>query len=118
MFMSFSWILVYIYTVIVTYLMTAPIHGRQLFPHEDKVIHFTLYFLMSLCVYEACRKSKFVKPFLAAFIYSAAVGTVLECSQIFIPYRSFELGDILANMIGAFIGVVIVKRIPILMSKT
>ena len=104
MFMSLSWILVYIYTAIVAYLMTARINARMLFPQEDKFVHFTLYFLMTLCVFEACRKSKFNKPILSGFTYAVTVGTVLECSQIFIPYRSFEFGDIAANPIGAFIG--------------
>jgi VanZ family protein len=114
MLLSFNWILVYIYTAIVTYLMTARINARMLFPHEDKVVHFTLYFLMTLCVFEACRKSKFNKPILSGFIYAATVGTVLEVNQIFIPYRSFEWGDILANLIGATIGVIVLRRFKIL----
>lgn len=51
-------------------------------------------------------------------IYSLVIamltGTILEIVQLFLPNRYLSLNDILANLLGAFLGYVLIKAIPYL----
>jgi len=37
----------------------------------------------------------------------------MELVQHFLPYRSFEFGDILANLLGSFLGVLVIIGEPV-----
>ena len=83
----------------------------------DKLGHAVVYAILTLLLAWALLKtvgkenwaSKWlVMSFLSAILY----GILMECMQFaFFPYRSFEVLDILANIIGALIGAFIWKRL-------
>ncbi len=75
----------------------------------DKIVHVSLFggfvFLWSLyfCAKNISQK-KLLKIFFYIFIIGSVYGTAMEFVQkYFIPSRDFELGDILADIIGASI---------------
>lgn len=100
-----------IYIFLITFFSLAPIHfiipnfsdEKQwslpifiLIP-PDKITHFLMYFLLSFFLQkEYSRNDK-------TFIFAVSYGILMEIIQFFIPYRSFEFFDILANSLGAAI---------------
>ena len=78
----------------------------------DKYIHFTFFFVQVylLLMGEWKRKisltlSQYVTPFLAGTIF----GVLIEFIQIVIPHRSFDVEDMVANTIGAFLGAIVFR---------
>ena len=71
---------------------------------SDKLLHFSGYviFIISAMLAYGKRRS-FVFLFMLLFAYSV----LIECIQYFLPYRSFEVKDILANLAGLSVGSVI-----------
>jgi len=65
-------------------------------------LHLVAYLSLSALGYWACRHS-FIPVFLFVILYS----TVLEGVQLYIPYRSFNYWDIVANLVGIFLFTVI-----------
>jgi len=69
-----------------------------LFDGADKLVHFTIYFiLVFLLCFSFARKGYAL--FLAAF-FGVIFGIFMELGQYFVPSRSFEYLDILANSLG------------------
>jgi len=102
-----------IWTVIIFVLMTIPgnsipSHGLFGIPDLDKVVHAvmfgTLVWLWSRWALGSRFQSKDSYFLLLIFLAAVAYGTGMEFFQkYFVPTRSFDLGDILADAIGAFI---------------
>lgn len=87
-------------------------------PGIDKPVHFFMYALLTFVI--ALDYSKFVKRRLSCMnciaipLIAALFGFLMECIQYFLPYRSFSLWDMLANMLGALLGIVIFIIIQLL----
>ncbi len=85
-----------------------PENAKELFPYQDKVVHFILYSLLAIITYLTLQRSKTdytsatlcTIPILVASIY----GGFIEVCQIFVPTRSFDANDILVNCFGGAIG--------------
>ena len=100
------------WTIIIFILLALP--GSML-PHEkafaipqfDKLVHIGLFggFVFLWCLYYSRRnlaQEKLLLIFFRIFIIAAIYGTGMEYVQkYFIPLRDFEVGDILADLIGA-----------------
>jgi len=67
----------------------------------DKVIHIGVFILWT------CWLSGQFISFFKIFFYTSIFGFLIEVIQYFLPYRSWELLDLLANEIGILIGVII-----------
>jgi VanZ family protein len=76
-------------------------------PNLDKFVHICLFggFVFLWCLYISCRhfsQKQNLKSFFYIFITGVILGITMEYVQkYFIPFRDFELGDIIADMIGA-----------------
>jgi VanZ family protein len=76
-------------------------------PNFDKFVHICMFggFVLLWCLYISSRKfslQKNLQLFFYIFIIGAALGITMEYVQkYFIPLRDFDLGDIIADMIGA-----------------
>ncbi len=68
---------------------------------SDKLIHFLVYFLMSLAALSFCRAQTSI---LLAALVTALLSTVLELGQAYLPYRTFDAGDLAANFAGTASG--------------
>ena len=67
----------------------------------DKVIHIGVFILWT------CWLSGQFISFFKIFFYTSIFGFLTEVIQYFLPYRSWELLDLLANEIGILIGVIV-----------
>lgn len=81
-------------------------------PHLDKIVHFSMYFILTILVLSAhlFRGIKINKIFLLAlcFLYSI----VIEMLQSFMKLgRYFDYYDIFANLIGIIIGFLIFEKL-------
>ncbi|MCK4809991.1 MAG: VanZ family protein [Candidatus Omnitrophica bacterium] len=77
----------------------------------DKIAHVFLYFILAVMIVKISLVNNKKFGFLSAFIYSSCLGLLIEVIQFFLPYRSFESLDILANSLGSFMGVIIYRLI-------
>ena len=84
-------------------------------PHLDKVLHFVAYALLGALFLRAFKTSRIknnvrfilILSVLLSFLY----GISDEIHQHFIPYRSADLMDVLADMLGGLTGVYIYQAI-------
>ena len=88
------------------------IHSDMLFPHADKVVHFTMYFILQ--VFSMSNNLLASKRRNDIFIFSlvAAYGVLMELIQgYFLVDRFFDYYDIIANITGALMGNLFFNRI-------
>ncbi|MDD5069411.1 MAG: VanZ family protein [Candidatus Omnitrophica bacterium] len=102
----FSFGAVYLLSAVIVYLSLAPVEvkppgGVYFF---DKVLHSFCYFFLSFIVVNSSLRSAKPRPVIFAFCYAFSLGAFLEICQFFVAWRDFEIGDILANIIGSGIG--------------
>ena len=73
----------------------------------DKAVHLCEYGLLAWLLMMSARRSAwaFGASCLTAFAGATAYGTLWEAVQMFLPYRSAEVGDLVVNTLGAGIGV-------------
>ena len=77
------------------------------FKNEDKVIHFTLFFIFTFIFI----LSNFIRNKKLVLIISILLGISIEILQYIMDLgRSFELLDIVANTLGAFIAYYILRK--------
>jgi VanZ family protein len=82
-----------------------------LFPGADKLIHFLMYTGLGWLVMWAFYKKHLTKTTRLLLFFSVPVwGALMELMQLFMHQgRSFSWFDILANLVGAILGVVVFK---------
>jgi VanZ family protein len=100
------------WTIIIFILLALP---GSVLPHEkaftipqfDKLVHIGLFggFTFLWCLYyskQNLAQKKLLRIFFKIFLIAAVYGAGMEFVQkYFIPMRDFEIGDILADVIGA-----------------
>jgi VanZ family protein len=106
----------FLWTITITYLslasVSAPDFSDNLFENQDKIVHFTFYFLFTLFWFEGLRSKKQTKKKLLLILFAAILyGIIMEiCQGIFTDYRSPDKWDVLANSIGAFTAAMLLHR--------
>jgi VanZ family protein len=94
-----------LYVLIITYLSLTPIEHK--IPENiwdwDKASHFTAYLLLAIFVKKVHIRFGYLTCVITCFSYSF----VIECIQYFIPNRQFDVLDMLANLLGAVLGVIL-----------
>jgi VanZ family protein len=81
------------------------------FSGSDKLVHAVIYGITSIFVYRRCSRLTIpARAFYLSFALSAVYGAAMELIQYFLPYRSFSLGDITANTVGAFCGSILYMK--------
>ena len=92
---------------IIFYCSTTPLKVPQYYPSQDKFLHFVAYGAISFLWHRAWNvtfqsHSKTV-IFFTSVIIATSFGILIEICQIFCN-RFFEIGDIIANFVGAILG--------------
>ena len=102
------------YALLVFILSVAPISPGVSIPHLDKVAHLCEYLVFAYLLVQAIRATWHGERayLLWAWIYATSYGLLMELVQIMVPWRSAELGDALANALGAALGVWIGQSLP------
>ena len=106
----FSWYTTYSYSFLIIVVASLPIRVRPqlLFPFQDKVVHALIYFLLAYLAVNTFSRRRISNPKICSFFYAFSLGLFTEIVQYFLPYRSFEFGDILANLFGSLLGVLLI----------
>jgi VanZ family protein len=102
----FCWPTIYIYTFFIFVFSLTPLQiTKESYLFNDRIYHSFTYALLSFIVFNTLsfKKEKYQRLF--GFFYAFLLGLIIEVLQFFIPYRSFELKDILFNLLGSGIGV-------------
>ena len=73
----------------------------------DKIVHAVLYFILFFLIIRISEKKQ-TSVFVIASILCIAQGILIEFIQgsSFIQHRSFDVYDILANVVGVLIGII------------
>ena len=102
------------YAIVVFILSVIPTGPELHVPYLDKVAHLCEYLLFAWLLVQAIRWSQLRERdyLLWAWIYATSYGLLMEVVQIMVPWRSAELGDAVANTLGAALGVWIGQRVP------
>lgn len=73
----------------------------------DKIVHFCFYFILIFLLQFELGKSPSKILIINSLAFSVSVGVITEFGQkYFLGGRSFEIWDIVTNIIGSFIGLI------------
>jgi VanZ family protein len=84
-------------------------------PHLDKIVHFSLYFVLIVFTTKDFLKQnkwRFLSKHsvLYSLVYGITLGIIIEVLQhYFIPFRDGNLLDAMANVLGSFLGLLFVR---------
>lgn len=85
-----------------------PLHKRWLlFVRLDYLSHVLLFIPWMLLVFWVWHKKVGMICFFLASVAGIILAIISECSQYFVPYRSFDVSDLITNCLGIVIGGVI-----------
>lgn len=77
---------------------------KPLFPHLDKIVHFFMYFVMTLPFLFLYRTPRFIA------ISHILMGVTIELVQPYAANRSCEILDMAANTLGVIASVILFKK--------
>ena len=104
-----EWVLVVLWSmVIVYYSLTPAVPGAKIF--GEKVLHMASYFVLSLFYFNAL-KAKGDKAVYYSIFFATMYGFLLELLQLFVPYRSFSMLDLVVNSVGALAAPIVALKI-------
>lgn len=105
--MSKEWKIVISYSVFILIVSVLPVKESKIsefFP-LDKLTHFLLYFMLAVFCVRAFKGS--LRIYLKSFTYAFCWGAFIEATQHLLPYRSFDVMDLLCNSLGSLCGVLL-----------
>lgn len=102
----------FIWLLTVFGLSIIPASGPETDLPLDKIVHGIMYGITAVLIFRRIERyySK-RKTLVLTVLYASAFGTLIECIQYFLPYRSFSAGDIFANFAGAVLFGAVYSRI-------
>ncbi|MBR4267433.1 MAG: VanZ family protein [Bacteroidales bacterium] len=77
-------------------------------PHFDKIVHCVIFMILTALI---CIETRYVELSnkIKILIISALFGFTIEVIQYFEPWRSFDLWDLAADILGAYLGILMSK---------
>ena len=104
----FYWLPVFIYCLLIFIQSSypSPIHAPDL-PHTDKLVHFLGYGLLGILFFRAFGTLRFNSGVVTrlSIVSSTIYGLSDEIHQYYVPFRSADITDLLADALGSFCGV-------------
>lgn len=73
-------------------------------PYMDKIVHFGIFGVLGFLITYEQRRAQLI-----TLILCALYGAMIEVIQLFLPWRSFEWADMLADTLGAIAGILAAK---------
>jgi len=86
--------------------------GTSVSAFWPNVVHFVEYGILGLAILRAIGltwDTDFVRSATYSVISATIYGMAMEVAQSFLPYRSFSIEDMLVNLTGAFVFVLVLK---------
>ena len=113
---GFYWLPVVLYCLLIFVQSSYPVTPQlRPFPHADKLAHAGGYALLGFLFFRAYRASILSKGILMLVVVSALSSSLYgvsdEIHQYFVPSRSADIADMLANAGGSVVGAVAAQRI-------
>ena len=90
-------VLILFFSVIPEIEKSTGISEKKVKINSGKILHLLAYFLLSFLIYKTTNNIK------TAVLFAGTYGLLIEFTQLFIPYRNFEIFDILINYVGSSI---------------
>ena len=88
-----------------------PVSGPKTDLPADKIVHFVFYGMTSIFLFRHfIKKAPPIRSFYMSVAIASMYGALMEVVQYFLPHRSFSLGDMAANTLGAFLGCVLYMK--------
>ncbi|WP_262484359.1 VanZ family protein [Belliella pelovolcani] len=80
-------------------------------PFKDKIIHFGLFFVLTILWLRVQNQNKRGKNFIYKFfttylVFGILIAILVEYLQLYVPNRSFDYHDITANILGGTVGII------------
>ncbi len=97
---------VMIYVVCIVRVPEPEVGGLLNIPGLDKIVHAVLYAVLSALIVRGAQRDKLPPLDLHLLVFGLCIvfGLVIEVTQMMTPYRAFELADVLADGVGAALG--------------
>ncbi len=92
-----------LYVLTITYFSLTPLEHKISESTWDKASHFVAYMLLVIAIKIVHIRFNYITSVIACCSYSF----IIECIQYFIPNRQFDILDLLANVLGTVLGVII-----------
>lgn len=105
----------FVWFVITTILLCLPGHQFSSYDffdiaHLDKLIHIFIFFLLSALFILPTEYSN--SKYLIIVLLSSCYGILMEYVQkYFVPNRSFDIWDIVADIIGSFLAYILITKL-------
>ncbi len=104
------WLPVYVYAIIIFYLSSMTPVDLPPIVFSDKIVHMIEYFLFALllirAMFHSCPYVFRSSPFLMTFVLGTLYAFSDEIHQYFVPGRVFSYHDLLADIIGIVLAIV------------
>ena len=113
---SFFLVAAILWTTLVIYLSLAAITVNQvswnLFKNQDKIVHFTFYFVFTFFWFESINPTKKIKiKLLIVITLAILLGLAMElCQDVYTNYRNPDVWDVFANSLGAIVAGILLFR--------
>ncbi|WP_406626683.1 VanZ family protein [Portibacter marinus] len=78
----------------------------------DKIVHILIYAIYTILLGRYLKEVKLIKwnDYAVAVVFSILFGSLMEVMQYYLsPSRFFDILDIIANIIGSLLGLIILK---------
>jgi VanZ family protein len=97
------------FVILLLHLVTGEVHANVDVPHFDKLVHFLMFtFLTYLMVIGFSKQDRYSKLRFKAPMFTILVVTayaiIVESIQLFIPIRTFDSLDLVADLVGNISG--------------
>lgn len=111
----FLWLPVILYAGFIFYLSSiSQPPGRYFFPQQDKIIHIAEYLVFALLLTRAIKNTYRLSDFrlfLVVVLLTLLYGLSDEFHQMFVPMRTSEMADAIADGLGGILGAgLIIKK--------
>ena len=110
MFLKYNfYTIVWMLIILLLHLVTGEHHSNVDFPHFDKFIHFGMFaFLSYLMIIGFLKQDRYSTLRFKAPMFTLLVATIyavlVESIQLFIPIRTFDFLDLVADLVGNVFG--------------
>ena len=91
-----------------------PIDDIDIVSHQDKIVHFVEYFVLSFLAFCALvRGTRRSREFQLTVTIGAVIayGIALELLQLLVPEREMSVSDIMANIAGGVVGAYVAQAV-------
>ena len=90
--------------IVVLGVIPVPEDKMPIFPYADKILHIIGYLLLMLWFTNIFSNLQIRIKLAVGFVL---LGSLIELVQYFLPYRSFEASDLVANSLGIAFGLLL-----------